>query len=464
MVRKIWSLSFIAFVLVLTSFLPVQSVSANPLSDIPDRSSEEINYLIQRGVILGFPDGTLKPKDPVTRQEAATLVGRALELNGEKRSTNFPDVPKASYASGYIQSAYDEKIITGYPDGTYKPQNYITRGEMAFLISKAFSLTSTSGEKYSDIPTDGALTTAIDRVSTAGIANGYPDGTYKPGKSITREEFSLLIARGLNPKFKVDGTNTKPDQPMAEKYVSTSILNVRTGPGVSYEKVGKLSLGTKVTIYKEVGDWCQISYNGTRAYVHGAYLLDKLKEKRVIAIDAGHGGYDGGASANSVLEKEVNLAVSKKVRDLLEKSGIEVIMTREDDTYISLDGRVKHAVDNGADTFVSIHSNAFPNNESVSGIETFYSSAALNDRAYKSYKLASFIHDRLVEAMEMKSRGVKDVPYRVIHATPLPSALVELGFLTNSSDASKLGSTYWQEKASKAIYLGVIDYYNWIDK
>ncbi|ARI76233.1 N-acetylmuramoyl-L-alanine amidase [Halobacillus mangrovi] len=460
MIRKITTLLFATVFLLLASFLPTNVAHADSLNDIPSRSSDEINYLMYQDVITGYPDGTYRPSNSVNRQEAATMVGRALDLNGTKRSTSFPDVHASSYASGYIQSAYEKNIITGYPDRTYKPRNEITRGEMAYLISKAFHLNETSGNQYSDVPNSGALSTAIDKVSTAGIANGYPDGSYKPNKSITREEFALLVARGMNPEYKVDGDDL---QVIGEKVVSTGILNVRSGPSTGYSKVGRLTEGTVIKVYKKVGDWWQFAYNGGSAYVHGAYVTDKPTNdggKYTISIDAGHGDHDGGATANGLLEKEVNLDVAKRVRDYLSNSNINVVMTRDDDSFLELDERVDYAVDHGADTFVSIHSNSYPN-ESVSGVETFYSSASLSGRAYDSYKLAHFIQNRVVEAMNSNDRGVKDVPYRVIHATPLPSALVELGFLTNDSDAYKLGSSWYRDQAAKAIYLGVIDYYNW---
>ncbi|KHE69380.1 hypothetical protein LD39_12955 [Halobacillus sp. BBL2006] len=460
MVRKIVPLLFATFVLMLASFLPANVVHANSLSDIPDRSADEINYLIDKGTVTGYPDGTYRPKNSVTRQEAATMVGRALGLNGTKRSTSFPDVSSSLYASGYIQSAYEQKIITGYPDGTYQPRNEITRGEMAYLISKAFNLDETTGNKYSDVPNSGALSKAIDKVSTAGIANGYPDGSFKPQKSITREEYALLVARGMNPKYKVDGEDLEV---IDEKVVSTGILNVRSGPGTNYSKIGQLTEGAVIKIYKEIGSWVMFAYNGSTAYVHGAYIMDKPSNNggHTIAIDAGHGDHDPGASDNGLVEKEINLDVAKRVRDYLNNSNINVVMTRDDDTFLELDERVDYAVDHGADTFLSIHSNAFPNNEDVSGVETYYSSAALSERAYDSYKLAHFIQNRVVEAMNAKDRGVKDIPYRVIHATPLPSALVELGFVTNDSDAYKLGSSYYRDRAAKAIYLGIVDYYNW---
>ena len=77
----------------------------------------------------------------MTRAAAAIMIGRALDLNGEQRKTKFPDVGAEQVASGYIASAVAEGIIQGYPDGTYRPNETVTRGQMAIFLSRAFDLT-----------------------------------------------------------------------------------------------------------------------------------------------------------------------------------------------------------------------------------------------------------------------------------------------------------------------------------
>lgn len=451
MLSKSSRLIFVLFALVFMSNVFVEEAAASSLKDIPAKYAEEINYLVDRSIITGYPNGYFYPDKAVTREEAATMIGRALDLDGTKRNTVFSDVSSSSYASGYIQSAYERKIITGYGDGTYKPDRKITRGEMAFLISKAFTLTKTSEMLYIDVPDSGSQSDAINKVSTAGIAGGYPDGTYRPDNPITRAEFSLLVARGLNSDFKVESQLT----PIGSKIVAANLLNVRTGPGTNYDRIGQFSGGTKVTVYKESGSWAYVAAGSLKGYVH----TDYLREVNIIAIDAGHGGYDPGAQANGLVEKELNLDVAKRTQRYLENAGIKVVMTRTDDTYISLDGRVDYAVRHNADTFVSIHGNAA--GSAAKGTETYYSAAGLNDRAYASMKLATFIQDRLVAALGTYDRGVKESGFRVIKATPLPSTLLELGFLTNDSDAKKLANDYYRDRAAKAIYLGIEDYYKW---
>jgi N-acetylmuramoyl-L-alanine amidase len=453
MLRKIAYLFLSIFLLL--PILSVKETAASTMSDIPAKYKEEIDYLVEKKIIFGYPEGRFYPEQSVTREEAAAMIGRALNLNGNKRKTSFTDVSRASYASGYIQSAFEKGIISGYGDGTYRPNDKITRGEMAFLISFAINLSEESGIYYSDIPTSGIQFQAINKISTAGIAVGYPDGSYGLKKSITRAEFSVVVARSLDPELRVEFQL----RPMGERVVTASSLNVRSGPGTSFDSVGLLSNGSKVTIYQVIGDWVHISFESIRGYVHKDYLK-VISDVNVIAIDPGHGGSDPGAIANGLEEKEINLDVAQRVQKYLGKAGIKVVMTRTNDTFISLDGRVDSAVQKGADTFVSIHTNSF-SGSSANGTETYYSTAALNSRAEASKQLATFIQERLVAAWGTTNRGVKTNDYRVIATNPLPASLVELGFITNKGDSNKLASNQYREAAAKAISLGIQDYYKW---
>ncbi|KMY51919.1 N-acetylmuramoyl-L-alanine amidase [Peribacillus loiseleuriae] len=459
MLRKLPYLLLSLVVVLLFSIFSPKETSAISLKDIPAKYKTEIDYLVNKNLIAGYPGGYFYPDRSVTREEAATIIGRTIGLNGAQRQTSFTDVNSSSFGSGYIQSAYEKGIISGHGEGIFHPKNPITRGEMAYLIASAFNLTEKSEIYFNDVATSGTLFEAINKVATAGITVGYPDGTFGPNKSITRAEFSVFVARSLNPDFKV---NVQP-KPTGERIVSASTLNVRSGPGASFNQVGVLANGSKVTTYQYVGDWVYISYGTIQGYVNSNYLKGTSTPNvgaNVIAIDPGHGGSDPGAMANGLKEKEINLDVSLRIKKYLEDAGIKVVMTRTNDTFISLDGRVDYAVKNGADTFVSIHTNS-ATASSASGTETYYSAAALNPRAESSKQLATFIQKRLLEAWGTTDRGVKEAGFRVIKANPLPATLVELGFITNSGDANKLGSNEYRESAAKAISLGIQDYYNW---
>ena len=115
---------------------------------------------------------------------------------------------------------------------------------------------------------------------------------------------------------------------------SWDILNVRSGPGKNYTVIGKLSSGAKVSIYRNEGEWSYIQSGTIKGYVNSYYLASPSNHK--IAIDPGHGGNDSGAIANGIYEKELNLDVSLRVEKLLKEKGIDVVMTRRDDSRPSI--------------------------------------------------------------------------------------------------------------------------------
>jgi N-acetylmuramoyl-L-alanine amidase len=436
-----------------------RTVEAAEFSDVSDtfRAKEEIDYLVSRGIISGYSDGTFRPGQGVNRAETAVMIGKALGLNGTKRSTDFSDVGSSSFASGYIQSALEEGIITGYGDGTFRPGKTVTRSEMAIFLARAFKLTNTSDTLYfNDVHPSSAAYTSINKVTTAGISTGYTDGTFRPSAITNRADFSVFLARSLNTEFRVD--NAK--RVIAEEIVNANGLNVRTGPGTSYASKGKVNLGYRVSVYKYTGDWALINYKGLEGYVHQAYINPPVVDlnKKIIVVDAGHGGSDSGAVGNGLYEKNINLDTSLRLEKRLKLAGVNVVMTRRTDVFIELSNRVKIARDNNGEMFVSIHVNSGGGH----GTETYYyGSSTEPGSAYssKSKKLAELIQKRMVSMLGTTDRGIKEGDFHVLRENGMTSTLVELGFIDNSSDANKLGSAAWRENASKAIYLGILDFY-----
>lgn len=461
---KKFVLLMMSLLLAFTAFLSSTSTAsaATPFRDI-NSTDHEIIYLYEHGYIAGTSSTTYSPEMAVSREQAATMIGRALKLDGTQRSTSFPDVSKSSYASGYIDSAFKAGFISGYPDGTFKPKEIMTRGEMAHMLSRAFKYSATSAISFKDVSysTDAnSLYLAVNKIATNGVAAGTGNGYFSPNAELNRRQFAMFIARAINPEFKVSF-----EMPVLDTYQSTvDALNIRKGPGTSYTVVGKMNKGDQFKVYGIANGWAHGAFGSVTGYVSTSYLskVPAASDTRIMVIDPGHGGSDPGAVYNGLQEKNVNLNVSLRVESKLKARGITVLMTRTTDTYLSLDYRAAYGAQNGADAFVSIHANAI-SNSSVNGSETFYSSA-LDPRAEHSKQLATFIQNRLYKAMEHNNRGVKDADFRVIANNPLPAALVELGFLTNSSDAYKLGNATYQDAAAQAIADGIVDYYNWRDK
>lgn len=161
-----------------------------------------IIYLSSRGIVTGYNNGTIKPNDFVTRAEAVAMLGRALHLDSTKRPTVFKDVDPANFASGYIQSAYEKGWLNGFPDGTFRPKQPITRAETAILLAKAYQFPSAPSLAFKDVTDKVTGHKEIYKVAAAKITKGYPDGTFRPYQSVKRLEIFVFIARAENDAFK----------------------------------------------------------------------------------------------------------------------------------------------------------------------------------------------------------------------------------------------------------------------
>ncbi|MFZ0475559.1 MAG: S8 family serine peptidase, partial [Halobacillus sp.] len=178
----------------------VVQAPTTPFKDF-DRShwySSAVENLSLGNLISGYDDGMFKAKRSITREEAVAMVGRALELNGEERATDFPDVSPSSFGSGYISAGTSSGFISGYTDGTFRPKQAINRGDVAMIIDRAFKIEGSSSERFSDVSEDAYYYESVHDLKAAGFISGYPDGTFHPSNEITRAEFSLILSNVMN--------------------------------------------------------------------------------------------------------------------------------------------------------------------------------------------------------------------------------------------------------------------------
>ena len=175
----------------------------------------------------------------------------------------------------------------------------------------------------------------------------------------------------------------------------------------------------------------------------------------VVFIDAGHGGEDGGCVSGKILEKTVNLEIARMVKGRLENQGYKVIMSREDDTYISKEDRVEAANSAGADIYVSIHQN-FSEDSKVKGMEVWYDGT---DTSRDNKRLAQLIKQQTINTTEVVERELREnADFYVTGNTDMPACLIETGFLSNSAERKNLTSEEYQEKIADGIVNG-IEYY-----
>lgn len=193
----------------------------------------------------------------------------------------------------------------------------------------------------------------------------------------------------------------------------------------------------------------------------------------IIIIDPGHGGKDSGAiGINGAMEKNITLAIAKKVSKYFVGTNNTVYLTRTDDTYYTLSQRVAFAQAHQGDVYVSIHLNSY--NGIASGIGTYYFDSVLlqnssiqqslfNSFSYNPYPvqskdLATCIQNRLVQTLHLVNRGVQFGNFHVIRENTMPAVLTEIGFIDNLGDYNIISKDVNQELVANAIRDGIIDY------
>jgi hypothetical protein len=176
----------------------------NPETEVPEEKpefldilehwvSEYINMIVERGIILGYPDRTFKPDNKVTRGEFASMIIRTFDIDPIEGSL-FDDTLD-NWAESSINGAVGEGIITGYEDNTFRPNAPITREEMAVMISRALNIDEEVVEEYfDDIDTASPWAQlSISRLGNRKILTGFPDGTFRPKDTLTRAEAVKVI-------------------------------------------------------------------------------------------------------------------------------------------------------------------------------------------------------------------------------------------------------------------------------
>jgi hypothetical protein len=168
-----------------------------------------ITSLSCSNVVGGFPDGTYKPTQQVNRAQMSAFIVRAVDGTepADCVSDPFPDVSTGFWACKYIKRAVDLGIVSGFPDGTYRPTQIVNRGQMAaFIIKGMIADGQLPGEPadcvsdpFPDVPSGHTFCKYIQELVNQGIASGFGDGTYKPTQQVNRAQMSVFVGRGFLP-------------------------------------------------------------------------------------------------------------------------------------------------------------------------------------------------------------------------------------------------------------------------
>jgi N-acetylmuramoyl-L-alanine amidase len=223
------------------------------------------------------------------------------------------------------------------------------------------------------------------------------------------------------------------------------------------------------------------------------------RSKKIIVIDAGHGGKDSGAVGNGFMEKEIVLQIASQFGERLRHMGYTVHMTRSNDTFIELKDRTKLANDRNADLFISVHANSIPKTSDpggAQGIETYFLSPARSERSmrvaalensedmeemgqYGKLSFLSFLNKEKILASNklaidlqkgmlsnlrkqfphVKDNGVREAPFWVLVGAQMPAVLVEVGYISHPEEASRISDDKYQKWMVEGLLEGVGRYF-----
>lgn len=224
-----------------------------------------------------------------------------------------------------------------------------------------------------------------------------------------------------------------------------------------------------LTAFLSLALWCSTALHSpveaaaTYSLQRYPYTDSGLKGRTVV-LDPGHGGSDTGAiGASGLQEKDVTLAIAQDLRGMLEKKGAKVILTRKSDRDVSgiassdvreLQARADLANRSKAELFISIHADAF-DDPNVGGTTTYFFPKTSLDA-----ELAADLQRQLAGSVGLTDRGYLSNDFFVLDHTIMPSALVEVAFISNSAEEKMLKSKSFQKKAAQGIFNGVLAYFN----
>ena len=189
-------------------FSDVPFTGFGPFGSEPFWAFYEIEACYRAGIVGGYDDGTYRPSLTVTRDQMAVFISRAL-TGGDSlvptgpATATFSDVPIGYWAFKYVEYAVDNGVVAGYEDGTYRPDDTVTRDQMAVFIARAlvggdaYVPTGPPTAYFADVPTDHWAFKYVEYILGEGVTGGYPDGTYRPEEAVTRDQMAVYVQRAF---------------------------------------------------------------------------------------------------------------------------------------------------------------------------------------------------------------------------------------------------------------------------
>lgn len=175
-------------------------INYNRFRDVPPTHTfySPIIDLVNREIINGYSDGTFRPSNSLTRAQAAVMIIRSVGLSTKGVHSNFSDVSSNHTTYGFISAAYQAGIINGYNDGTFRPNNPVTRAQIATMVARAFDFKHSGKQvEFGDVPNNYSPRVFIEILASHDIVSGK-DGKFNPTSNVTRGQFSKIISNSID--------------------------------------------------------------------------------------------------------------------------------------------------------------------------------------------------------------------------------------------------------------------------
>jgi N-acetylmuramoyl-L-alanine amidase len=277
--------------------------------------------------------------------------------------------------------------------------------------------------------------------------------SYRSSVDLASNTYSVTIpATRISSQLRrpILGANSPIEQIRLNQVGDAVVVSVKTVAGWQINETSRtnpLAIALQLT---SVGQVTAGIPQNTRSQVQPNYG-NVTSGRQLVVVDAGHGGPDVGATRNGVYEKDIVLAMSKQLGRILQQMGYSVMYTRTEDIDLDLEPRVQMAENARASAFVSVHVNSLDASSSqVNGVETYHA-----PNASLGKNLAELVHQQIIASTGANDRGVRSARFYVITKTSMPAILVETGFITNPSEASRLLNNNYQERMAAAIAQGI---------
>ncbi len=300
------------------------------LNDIQNHWAEkDIIKAVDSGYVKGYTDATFKPDMPMTRAECVSMLNSAFGVTTKGNSSYFTDVSSKDWFAANVWTAANASYMSGYPDNTFRPYNFISREQCAMAIYNLTKINANSKKVFQD---DGQIANwsrnAVTALASVGIISGYNDGNFYPAKNVTRAQAVVMINKA---KSYILNNNENPSPPQQDSdntevtpvsksiLVTGSIVNIRANPGTSYSVIGQVKSGDVLEATGLSNNWYRVLFNGSTGWITAQYVKEVQKNNDE-DIDSDNNNNQSNSVTNYVLIWKLSQSESGNIDALIEKA------------------------------------------------------------------------------------------------------------------------------------------------